>query len=129
MNINFNRVVLAGHLVKDVEYKYLDKGTGFAVFRLGMNRKWFDEEGQEREERAFVDVEAFGLQGECLAKHLKRGSSVMVEGRLRTDDWVDKESGERRSKLKVILEKFRFMGYNGYKKPWRRTVINPLASV
>lgn len=107
---NFNKVILAGNLTRDPELRYTPKGTAIAKFGLAVNRVWKNEAGESKEETTFVDVDAFGRQAETLAQYMKKGSPLLVEGRLRLDQWDDKQTGQKRSKLGVVLEGFQFLG-------------------
>ena len=107
---SFNKVFLMGNVTRDPELRMTPKGSAVATLGLAVNRTWKDESGQEREEVLFVDVEAFGKQAETLVKYLKKGRPLFVEGRLRLDQWEDKQTKEKRQKMKVILESFQFLG-------------------
>lgn len=106
---NYNKVILAGNLTRDPELRYTPKGTAIAKFGLAINRTWNGEDGQKREEVTFVDVDAFGKQADAIGKYLKKGKPVLVEGRLKLDQWDDKQTGQKRSRLGVVLESFFFL--------------------
>ena len=72
-----------------------------------------DESGATRDETAFIDIEAWGKQGELVSKYLQKGSPAFIEGRLRFDSWEDKQSGQKRNKLKVVLENVQFLSRGG----------------
>ena len=110
---NFNKVFLMGNLTRDPEMRVTPKGTAICQFGLAISRSWKDESGQTREETAFVDIEAWGKQGEVISKYCTKGRPLFVEGRLKFDQWEDKTSGQKRSKLKVVLENFQFIGGRG----------------
>jgi len=110
---NFNKVYLMGNLTRDPEMRVTPKGTAICQFGLAINRSWKDESGQTREETAFVDIEAWGKQGEIISKYCTKGRPLFIEGRLKFDQWEDKTSGQKRSKLKVVLENFQFIGGRG----------------
>jgi len=110
---NFNKVYLMGNLTRDPEMRVTPKGTAICQFGLAISRSWKDESGQTREETAFVDIEAWGKQGEVISKYCAKGRPLFVEGRLKFDQWEDKTSGQKRSKLKVVLENFQFIGNRG----------------
>lgn len=112
---SFNRVILLGNLTRDPELKYTAKGTAIARLGLALNRKWKTESGDMKEEVTFVDVDAFGKTAETLSKYLSKGRSVFIEGRLKLEQWDDKKTGEKRSKLGVVLESFSFMDSKGEK--------------
>ena len=106
---NFNKVILAGNLTRDPELRYTPKGTAVAKLGLALNRSWTTESGEKREEVTFVDVDAFGKQAEVIAQYLRKGRSLLVEGRLKLDQWDDKQTGAKKSKLGVVLESFSFL--------------------
>ena len=110
MSANFNKVYLMGNLTRDPDMRVTPKGTAICQFGLAVNREWKDESGQKREEVCFVDVEAWGRQGETISKYCGKGRPLFVEGRLKLDQWEDKTSGQKRTKLKVVLEGFQFIG-------------------
>ncbi len=106
---NFNKVILAGNLTRDPELRYTPKGTAIAKIGLAINRTWKTETGETKEEVTFVDVDAFGRQAEVIGQYLKKGRPILVEGRLKLDQWDDKQTGQKRSRLGVVLEGFQFM--------------------
>lgn len=107
---SFNRVVLAGHMTRDIEIRFTPKGTAVGQSGLAINRKWKTESGEEREEVTFVDFSAWGRSAETLAQYTKKGSALLIEGRLKLDQWDDKQTGQKRSKLSVVVESFQFLG-------------------
>jgi len=107
---NFNKVILAGNLTRDPELRYTPKGTAIAKLALAVNRKWTGEDGQTREEVTYVDIDAFGKQAEVISQYLRKGGGLLLEGRLRLDQWDDKQTGQKRSRLGVVLESFTFIG-------------------
>lgn len=109
---SFNKVILVGNLTRDPELRYTPKGMAIAKIGLAVNRNWTTESGEKKEEVTFVDVDAFGRQAETLAQYMKKGSPLLVEGRLKLDQWDDKQTGQKRSKLGVIVEGFQFLGGN-----------------
>jgi len=110
---SFNRVILAGNLTRDPELRYTPKGTAVARIGLALNRTWKSETGETKEEVTFVDVEAFGRQAEVIAQYMKKGRPLLVEGRLKLDQWEDKNTKQKQSKLKVVLEGFSFLDSRG----------------
>jgi single-strand DNA-binding protein len=110
---NFNKVYLIGNLTRDPELRVTPKGTAICQFGLAVNRQFKDESGAMRDETTFVDIEAWGKQGETIGKYCTKGRPLFVEGRLKFDQWEDKTSGQKRSKLKVVLEGFQFLGGRG----------------
>src|SRR5438552_17786766 len=107
---NFNKVILAGNLTRDPEVRYTPKGMAIAKFGMAINRSWKNEAGETKEEVTFVDIDAFGRQAEVISQYLKKGSPILMEGRLRLDQWDDKQTGQKRSRLGVVVEGFQFLG-------------------
>src|SRR6059036_2986643 len=110
---NFNKVILAGNLTRDPELRYTPKGTAVARIGLAVNRTWKSETGETKEEVTFVDVDAWGRQAEVIAQYLKKGRPLLMEGRLKLDQWEDKNTHQKQSKLKVVLESFTFIDSKG----------------
>jgi single-strand DNA-binding protein len=107
---SFNKVILVGNLTRDPELRYTPKGMAIAKVGLAVNRTWRNEAGETKEEVTFVDVDAFGRQAETIGQYMKKGSPILIEGRLKLDQWDDKQTGQKRSKLGVIVEGFQFLG-------------------
>lgn len=107
---SFNQTILIGNLTRDPDLRVTPKGTAICQFSLAVNRKFKDDSGQMRDETTYVDIEAWGKQAELIAKYLIKGSPALVQGRLKLDQWDDKQSGQKRSKLKVVLENVQFLG-------------------
>lgn len=107
---NLNKVMLIGNLTRDPELRVTPKGTAICTFSLAVNRKFKDESGGEREEVTYVDIEAWGKAGENISKYCTKGRPLFVEGRLRLDQWEDKNTKEKRSRMKVVCENFQFLG-------------------
>ena len=106
----FNKVILAGNLTRDPELRYTPGGMAIAKFGLAVNRKWKDSQsGEMKEEVTFVDIDAFGKQAETIGNYLKKGRPILVEGRLKLDQWDDKQTQQKRSRLGVVLEAFTFL--------------------
>ena len=106
----FNKVILMGNLTRDPELRYTPKGTAVAKLSLALNRKHTDKDGQTVEETTFVDVDAFGKTAETIGQYMQKGRAILLEGRLKLDEWEDQATGKRRHKLNVILERFNFVG-------------------
>jgi len=109
---SFNKVILAGNLTRDPELRYTPKGTAVARITLAVNRTWKSETGEMKEEVSFVDVDVWGRQAEVIAQYMKKGRPLLVEGRLKQDTWEDKNTKQKQSKLKVVLESFSFIDSN-----------------
>lgn len=108
-----NKVTLIGNLTKDPELKKLPSGSSIVSFTLGLNRKYTKENGEKVEESTFVDCTAFGKPAEIIAEYNRKGSKLYVEGRLKQDVWDDKATGQKRSKLAVIVDNFELLGVKG----------------
>jgi single-strand DNA-binding protein len=104
-----NKVFLIGNLTRDPELRVTPKGTAICQFGIAVNRQFKDESGATRDETTFVDIEAWGKQGELVSKYLTKGSLAMVEGRLKLDQWEDKQTGQKRNKMKVVLDNVQFL--------------------
>ncbi len=106
---SFNKVILIGNLTRDPELRYTQSGVAIAKIGLAINRSWRSESGEMKEEVTFVDVEAFRKQAETICQYVKKGRALMVEGRLKLDQWDDKQTGQKRSRLGVVLDSFQFL--------------------
>ena len=107
---SFNKIILMGNLTRDPELRYTPKGTAVAKLGLAVNRTWKTETGETKEDVLFIDVEAFSRQAETIGQYLKKGSPILVEGRLRMDTWDDKQTNQKRTKILVTAENVRFLG-------------------
>ncbi len=107
--MNVNKVFIAGNLTRDVTLSYLPSQTAVADFGMAINRRFTKSNGEQCEETCFVDVRAFGKPAETINKYCKKGNPLFVEGRLTFDSWTGKD-GEKRSKLRVMIESFQFIG-------------------
>jgi single-strand DNA-binding protein len=107
---NLNEVRLMGNITRDIELKYTPKGTAVAAFGLAINRSWKDDSGTKHEETTFVDVEMFGRMAEIVGEYCKKGSPIYIGGRLKMDQWEDKTTGQKRSRLKIIGETLQLLG-------------------
>jgi single-strand DNA-binding protein len=107
---SFNKTILMGNLTRDPEMRYTPKGTAVGKIGIAMNRRYKDAEGNQLEETTFVDVDVFGKQAETIGKYMRKGRPIMIEGRLKLDEWVDQKTQQNRSKLGVVCERFSFVG-------------------
>lgn len=105
---NLNKVMLMGNLTRDIELRHTNSNLAIAKIGLAVNRRWKDQNGEQREETTFVDCEAFGRTAEVMSQYLAKGRPVFIEGRLKLDQWEDKE-GQKRSKMVVVVEGFQFI--------------------
>lgn len=110
--MNLNKVQLAGNLTRNPELGYTPKGTAVTRFGMAVNRKWKTESGEQKEDVTFIDVDAFGKTAEMVAQYFKKGKPIYLDGRLKLEQWDDKTTGQKRSKLGVVLESFQFIGKN-----------------
>lgn len=106
---SFNKVILIGNLTRDVELKYLPKGTAVCNLSLAVNRRWKTEAGEEKEDVYFAECKAFGKQAETLAQYVRKGHPLLVEGRLTREEWDDKKTGDKRSTTRIMIETFQFL--------------------
>lgn len=107
---SFNKVILVGNLTRDPELRYTPNGKAVAKIGLAVNRAWTTESGEKKEEVTFVDIDMFGRTAENVSQYMRKGSPLLVEGRLRFDQWDDKQTGQKRSKLGVVAEAVQFLG-------------------
>jgi len=105
---SFNKVILLGNLTRDPETRVTAGGLTICKLGLAVSRVFSTREGERKEETAFVDIDAFGKQAEVLTKYMRKGRPLMVEGRLKLDQW-ETNDGQKRSKLGVVLENFQFL--------------------
>lgn len=108
MSLNFNKVIIAGNLTRDPQVRFISNERAVADFGLAVNRRFKGSDGQLKEETTFVDVEAWGKTAELVGQYLVKGRGALVEGRLKLDSWEDKESGQKRSRLKVVADSVQF---------------------
>jgi single-strand DNA-binding protein len=109
-----NKVILVGNLGKDPEVRYTSGGQAVANLRIATSRSWTDKQsGQKKEETEWHDVEVWGKQAEQCGEYLAKGRQVYVEGRLKTDKWQDKQSGQDRFRVKIVADTVRFLGGGG----------------
>lgn len=108
---SFNKVILMGNLTRDPEVRYIPSGSAVTDIGLAVNRTWYDKSANEkREEVTFVDVTLWGRTAEIAGEYLSKGRPVLIEGRLHLDTWQDRETGQNRSKLKIIGENMTMLG-------------------
>lgn len=110
---NFNKVILLGNVTRDLELRYTPKGSAVTEVGLAINRQYSLDNGERKEETTFVDVTLWGRTAEVAAEYLRKGRPVFIEGRLQLDTWEDKQTGQRRSKLRVVGETMQLLGGPG----------------
>ena len=106
---SFNKVILMGRLTRDPETRVTASGLTICKLGLACSRAYATKDGERKEETTFIDVDAFGKQAEVITKYMRKGRPLMVEGRLKLDQW-ESNDGQKRSKLGVVLETFQFLG-------------------
>src|SRR2546421_1802734 len=107
---SFNKVILLGNLTRDPEIRYTPKGSAVCDLGVAVNRQYTLDNGEKREEVTYVDVVLWARLAEIAGEYLKKGRPVFIEGRLQLDTWDDKQSGQKRSKLRVIGETMQLLG-------------------
>jgi len=107
---SFNKVILLGNLTRDPEVRYTPKGSAVCDLGIAVNRSYTLDSGEKREEVTYVDVTLWARLAEIAGEYLKKGRPVFIEGRLQLDTWDDKQSGQKRSKLRVIGETMQLLG-------------------
>ena len=133
MAANFNRVILIGNLTRDVELRHTANNQAVARIGLACNRRWRTPEGEQREETMFIDCEAWGKTAEFVNQYFAKGRPILIEGRLKLDQWEDKETKAKRSKHVVVVENALFVdskpagagGGNGGEEAGPRVVTRP----
>ena len=105
----FNKVILMGNLTRDPETRSTPNGQSVTSFSLAVNRSWRGQDGSQQESVSYIDCVAWGKTGEVIAQYLGKGRAILVSGRLDQRSWEDKESGQKRSKVEVVVEDFNFV--------------------
>jgi len=107
---SLNKVFLIGNLTRDPDLRHTTSGAAVCSFGMAVNRRFTTSRGEEREEVCFIDIEAWGRWAEACKNYLRKGAPVLIEGRLRYDQWEDRETGKSRSRLLVTVERGQFLG-------------------
>ncbi len=107
---NVNKVILIGNVTRDPEVKFTPKGSAVTDVGLAINRTYSLDNGEKREETTYVDVELWGRLAEIAGEYAKKGRPVYIEGRLKIDSWEDKQTGQKRSRLRVVGENLQLLG-------------------
>lgn len=110
---SLNKVLLMGNITRDIELRYTPRGTAVADISIAINRAWKDDNGSKQEEVTFVDCTLWGKTAELAHKYLAKGRGIYLEGRLQIESWDDKDSGKKRSKMKVVGENIQFLPSGG----------------
>ena len=123
---SFNRVILLGNLTKDPEVRYTPSGMAVGDLRMAVSRKFKTAEGENRDETCFVGVTVWGRQAETCTEYLTKGSPVLVEGRLKYDEW--EKDGQKHNRLSVVAERVQFLGGRGAGGPRGEAPARPAPS-
>ena len=107
---NLNKVFLLGNVTRDPEIRYTPKGSAVCDLGIAVNRNYTTDSGEKREEVTFVDVTLWGRTAEVAGEYVKKGRPVFVEGRLQMDTWDDKQTGQKRTRLRVVAENMQMLG-------------------
>jgi single-strand DNA-binding protein len=107
---SFNKVILLGNLTRDPEVRYTPKGSAVCDLGLAVNRQYTLDSGEKREEVTYVDVVLWARLAEIAGEYLKKGRPVFIEGRLQMDSWDDKQTGQKRTRLRVVGETMQLLG-------------------
>jgi single-strand DNA-binding protein len=107
---SFNKVILLGNLTRDPEVRYTPKGSAVCDLGIAVNRGYTTDSGERREEVTFVDVVLWARLAEIAGEYLKKGRPVFIEGRLQMDSWDDKQTGQKRTRLRVVGESMQLLG-------------------
>ena len=117
-----NLAIISGNITRDPELRYTATGTGVAEINVAVNEKWKDKNtGELKEEVSFIGVKVFGKQAETIAQYFKKGSPIMVQGKLKQESWEEKDTGKKRSKTVLVMERFEFMERGGGKSEPRQS--------
>lgn len=112
----FNKVVLVGNLTREIELRHSQNGTTIANTGIATNRKFKNQSGEKKEEVMFIDLTFFGRTAEVAQQYLRRGSKILLEGRLKFDQWQDQNS-QKRSKHTIIVDSMQMLDSKGPKPP------------
>lgn len=107
--LNLNKVFLMGNLTRDPELRYTPAGMAIVSFGLATNRRYKSQEGEQKKETCFVDINMFGRRAEVISEYFSKGSAIYIEGRLRYEQW-EAQDGQKRNKLVVVADNFEFVG-------------------
>lgn len=107
---SFNKVILLGNLTRDPEVRYTPKGSAVCDLGIAVNRVYTTDGGERREEVTYVDVVLWARLAEIAGEYLKKGRPVFIEGRLQMDQWDDKQTGQKRTRLRVVGESMQLLG-------------------
>lgn len=110
---SFNRVILCGNVTRDPELRHTANGKSVAEFGLAVNDSYKSADGQLRDECLFIDLNCWGKTAEIASQFVTKGAPILIEGRLKADEWTDKQSGQKRSKIRVTVDRLQMLGNKG----------------
>jgi single-strand DNA-binding protein len=105
-----NLVIIKGNLTRDPELRYTPNGTAISNLGVAVNESWTNDQGEKQERVHFFDVDAWGKRAEVIAQYFHKGKPILVQGRLKQESWTDKETGQKRYKVKITMDSFEFCG-------------------
>ena len=106
----FSKAIITGNLTRDPELRTTSNGSNVCSFSVAVNRTYKDSSGEQKEDVSYIDCSAWGRLGEVINQYAKKGSSVLVSGRLDQRSWEDKNDGKKRSRIEIVVEDFNFIG-------------------
>ncbi len=106
----FSKAIITGNITRDPETRSTPSGATVTSFSVAVNRSFRDSSGEQKESVSFIDCSAWGKAGEIIAQYAKKGSGILVSGRLDQRSWEDKDSGAKRSRVEIVVEDFNFLG-------------------
>lgn len=109
----FSKAIVAGNVTRDPELRTTTSGSQVCSFSIAVNRSYRGNDGNQQDQVSFIECIAWGKSGETIAQYVKKGSGLLVSGRLEQRSWDDKTSGQRRSRTEVVVDDFTFIGGNG----------------
>ncbi len=106
----FSKAIITGNLTRDPELRTTPNGSSVCSFSVAVNRVFRDTNGEQKEDVSFIDCSAWGKLGEMISQYAKKGTGVLVSGRLDQRSWEDKTTGQKRSRVEIVVEDFNFTG-------------------
>ena len=106
----FSKAIITGNLTRDPELRTTSNGSNVCGFSVAVNRTYKDSSGEQKEDVSYIDCSAWGRLGEMINQYAKKGSAVLVSGRLDQRSWEDKNDGKKRSRVEIVVEDFNFIG-------------------
>lgn len=124
---SFNKVILMGNLTRDPELRQTQSGASVLGAGIAVNESYTAQDGSKRDNTTFVELSAFGKTAETIAKYFHKGDPILIDGRLRQESWTDKQSGQARSKIVVVVERFEFVKSREQSAQTTQTAAKPRA--